>query len=292
MLVAVAAILWSTNGLFAKAPWFDDWYADSRGLALTFWRSVFAALIVLPWVRRPSFHPAMIPMSLCFTAMSYAFLTAMVLGSETTTVWLQYVGPVWVALGGLLGWGDRPQRRDAIMIVTSLLGILLIVSLESTIGGGSTSAWPVGLGLFAGIMYAGVVLSLRRLRGADVAWLGLVNFGLSALLLAPLVWSQSRLPHGGQWLALAALGTLQYGIPYLIFAYAVRTLSSNEAALITLLEPLCVPIWTFLAWRHLETYRPPDWWTLLGGLFIAGGLWWRYGRPDRRGPYRGTTGRL
>ena len=93
-----AALLWSTSGFYAKAPWFDDWPIETRGVALTFWRAVFAALTVLPFVRRPTFRIAMIPMSLAFVAMTYAFLTAMVLGSETTTIWLQYVGPAWVAL--------------------------------------------------------------------------------------------------------------------------------------------------------------------------------------------------
>lgn len=283
LLVALAAVLWSTNGFFAKAPWFDDWPADTRGLALTFWRSAFAVLIVVPFVRRPTFQPAMIPMSLSFTLMSYAFLAAMVAGSETTTVWLQYVGPAWVALGGLLGLGDRPVRRDAGMIGMSLLGIAVIVVMESTVGGGSTAARPIGLGLLAGLMYAGVVLSLRRLSGVDVAWLGLVNFAVSSLCLAPFVWQHAPLPEGPQWLALAALGAFQYGIPYMIFAYAIRDLSSNEAALITLLEPLCVPLWTFLAWHHLASYRPPDWWTAVGALLITVGFLWRYGLNRRRG---------
>jgi len=282
LLVALAAILWSTSGLFAKAPWFDAWPAESRGLTLTFWRSVFAALVVLPFIRRPSFHPAMLPMSVCFTLMSYTFLTAMVAGSETTTIWLQYVSPAWVALAGLIGLGDRPTSRDAAMIGLSASGIAVIVVCESTFGGGSTRLRPVALALLAGLMYAGVILSLRRLRGCDAAWLGLVNFSVSAICLAPLALRNGPLPVPEQWLPLAALGALQYGVPYVIFAYAVRALTSNEAALITLLEPLFVPLWTFLAWHHLTSYRPPDWWTIYGAVLIAMGFAWRYGIAARR----------
>ena len=102
LLVVFAALLWSTSGFFAKAPWFDDWPDASRGVTLTFWRSVFAALAVVPFIRRPTFRWQMVPMSLSFTAMTYTFLVAMVAGSETTTIWLQYVGPAWVALAGLM----------------------------------------------------------------------------------------------------------------------------------------------------------------------------------------------
>ncbi|NND97439.1 MAG: EamA family transporter [Pirellulaceae bacterium] len=283
-LVVLAAVLWSTSGFFAKAPWFDDWPIETRGVALTFWRAVFAAIVVLPFVRRPVFRVAMVPMSLCFTAMVYSFIVAMVAGSETTTIWLQYVGPAWVALGGLLGLGDRPVKRDGVMIALSVTGILVIVTMEFSVGGGASSIWPVGLALGSGVMYAGVMLSLRQLRGVDVAWLGLVNHTVCIIALAPLVLGRVAMPHGIQWIALLALGAFQLGIPYMIFAWAVRELDSNEASLITLIEPLVVPLWTFLAWRHLAQYRPPDWWTLLGATLIAAGFLWRYVllRPPKR----------
>lgn len=277
-LIALAAILWSTNGFFAKAPWYDNWPADSRGVALTFWRSVFAAATVLLFVRRPSFQVAMIPMSLCFTVMTYAFLVAMVDGSETTTVWLQYVGPAWVVLAGLIGLGDRPGKRDAIMIALSMFGIAVIVVMESTIGRGSTAGGPVGLALLSSVMFAGVMLSIRHLRGADVAWLGLVNYVVSSVCLAPMVIGTVPMPQGGQWLALLGLGAVQLAVPYMLFAWAVRDVPSNEASLIALIEPIGVPLWTFLAWRHLVSYRPPDWWTFVGAALIATGLVWRYGR--------------
>jgi drug/metabolite transporter (DMT)-like permease len=277
----LAALLWSTSGFFAKAPWFDDWPQETRGVSLTFWRAVFAAATVMPFVRRPTFRPAMIPMSLCFTAMVYSFIVAMVAGSETTTIWLQYVGPAWVAVGGLLGLGDRPQRRDAVMLGLSVLGILVIVSMEFTIGGGVVSAWPVGLALFSGLMYAGVMLSIRHLRGVNVAWIGLVNHLVCVALLLPLVMGQTSMPHGVQWIALFALGAVQLAIPYMLFAWAVREIESNEASLITLIEPLAVPVWTYLAWRNHLSYRYPDWWVMIGAALIAAGFIWRYAIAKR-----------
>lgn len=283
LLVVVAALLWSTSGFYAKAPWFDDWPIETRGVALTFWRAVFAALTVLPFVRRPTFRWAMAPMSLSFVAMTYSFLVAMVGGSETTTIWLQYVGPSWVAVAGLMGLGDRPKHRDWVMIALSLIGIGVIVTMESRVATDSLATGPVGLALFSGLMYAGVVLSIRHLRGVDVAWIGLVNHTVSIVCLFPLVIGRTPLPHGIQWLALLGLGAVQLAIPYMIFAWAVREVESNEAGLITLLEPLAVPLWTFLAWRHHVTYEPPKWWTLTGGAFIAAGFVWRYGPAAWRG---------
>lgn len=289
LMVVAAALLWSTSGFYAKAPWFDDWPIETRGVALTFWRAVFAALTVLPFVRRPTFRFAMVPMSLAFVAMTYSFIVAMVNGSETTTIWLQYVGPAWVAIAGLMGLGDRPRHSDWVMIVLSLIGISVIVVMEARSVSGSFAfsvmvSGPVGLALFSGLMYAVVLLSIRHLRGADVAWIGLVNHCVSVLLLWPLVIGVAPMPHGFQWIALFALGATQLAIPYMMFAWAVREVESNEASLITLLEPLAVPLWTFLAWRNHSTYQFPEWWTLAGAMLIAAGFIWRYGlvrRADR-----------
>ena len=67
----------------------------------------------------------------------------------------------------------------------------------------------------------------------------------------------------------------------MIFAWAVREVESNEASLITLLEPVAVPIWTFIAWRNYPSYQFPRWWTLVGAALIAAGFVWRYGMLRR-----------
>jgi drug/metabolite transporter (DMT)-like permease len=54
LLVLVAAVLWSTSGLFAKATTFEIWPAADRGVILAFWRAAFAGVLLLPAVRRPS----------------------------------------------------------------------------------------------------------------------------------------------------------------------------------------------------------------------------------------------
>ncbi len=280
-MVVAAALLWSTSGFYAKAPWFDDWPVETRGVTLTFWRAVFAALTVLPLVRRPSFRPAMIPMSLAFVAMVYSFLTAMVRGSETTTIWLQYVGPAWVALAGWFGLGDRPKRSDWAMVWLSLAGIAVIVWMESRSAAAPLGTGPVGLALFSGLALATVLILIRHLRGVDVAWLGLVNHAACVALLFPLVIGKTPWPHGIQWAALIGLGATQLALPYLLYAWAVREMESNEASLLTLIEPVAVPVWTFLAWRHHPGYEFPRWWTLLGAALIASGFVWRYGLARR-----------
>ena len=168
------------------------------------------------------------------------------------------------------------------MIALSLGGIFVILSGESFVADVGFASSPVALGLLSGITFAGVMLSIRHMRGTDVAWIGLVNFSVSAVCLAPLVLGSVPLPHGGQWIALVGFAAMQFAIPYMLFAWAVRHVESNEASLMTLLEPLSVPLWTFLAWHAHPGYRPPQLWTIVGASLIACGFLWRYGWSLRR----------
>ena len=62
------------------------------------------------------------------------------------------------------------------------------------------------------------------------------------------------------------------GLPYVLFARGLKSVPSHEASGIGLLEPVLLPVWVFLAWRHAADYSPPQWWTLVGGGLILAGL--------------------
>ena len=102
LLILVAAVMWSTSGFFAKSPFFMDWPLQLdgmpvRGPLLAFWRSVFATIVLLPFVRRPRWTPKLIPMVLAYAVMNYTFLNAMTLTTEANAIWLQHTAPVWVS---------------------------------------------------------------------------------------------------------------------------------------------------------------------------------------------------
>ncbi|MFM7928667.1 MAG: EamA family transporter, partial [Pirellula sp.] len=123
----------------------------------------------------------------------------------------------------------------------------------------------------------GVILSLRALRRFDSAWLIALNHMVTALVMLPLVWSSGvDFPSGRMWLLLVGVGALQMGTPYWLFAQGLRSTPSHIASLITLLEPVLLPLWVHLARSGEVDYRPPSWWTWVGGLMILLGLCIRY----------------
>ena len=157
--------------------------------------------------------------------------------------------------------------------------------LAAELAGGSQPV-GVGLGLLSGVCFAGVVLTLRWLRHLDPAWVVLFNHALTAVAFSPVLFSTGCWPHGHQWWLLAAFGMVQMGLPYLLFARSMKTVSSNEASTLLLLEPLLVPFWVWVAFRHSTEYTAPSLTTLFGGGLILLGLVLRY---SRRIPVAGSA---
>jgi drug/metabolite transporter (DMT)-like permease len=271
-LAAAAALLWSTSGFFVKAPWFDDWPSDRRALLLAFWRALFAGLTLLPWVRRPRFSLGLLPMAGSFALMTCTYLIALVAGSAALAIWLQQLAPLWVLIAAYLLYGAQPTRADLILVAGCVAGVLVILSGALSDGNASV----VALGLISGIAYAGVILSLRQLRGYDAVWLVVVSQSVCVAVLLPYVlWHQPPI-HPGQWAALLALGALQIGLPYVLFARALRILPAHEGALLGLLEPLLVQFWVWVAWGADPAYQPVPWTVWLGGASILIALCVRY----------------
>jgi drug/metabolite transporter (DMT)-like permease len=268
LLALVAALMWSTSGFFAKSPYFAGW----SGPVLAFWRAVFACVILWPLVRRPRWSWRLVPMTLFFAGMNYTYLTAMVAGSAANAIWLQCTAPVWVLLVGVFVFHERALPRDWLMVAFAMLGVGVIIYFESR----GVALLAVGWGLTSGIMYAGVVLSLRHLREFNSVWLAAANHLVTALVLLPLAFAgDAPFPMGTQWIFLAGFGILQMAVPYVLFAYSLKRIAGHEATGIGLVEPLLVPLWAYLAWGDR-----PAWWTIVGGGFILAGLAVRYLAPS------------
>jgi drug/metabolite transporter (DMT)-like permease len=277
LLIVAAAVMWSTGGFFAKAPFFEAWPEEVdgwpvRGPLLAFWRTLFASVVLFPLVRRPRWTLKLVPGVIAFAMMSVTFLTAVTKTTAANAIWLQHTAPAWVLLFGVLLLGETIHRRDWLLVGFALAGVGVILAFELQ----GESAGGMAYGLLAGLTYASVVLSLRWLRTEDAAWLVALNHFATAIILLPYILYQGIWPTVGQLFFLCAFGMLQMGFPYWLFARGIRGVAGHEASGLVLLEPLLVPLWVFLAWRHTASYEPPAAWTFVGGGLILTGLICRY----------------
>jgi drug/metabolite transporter, DME family len=268
--VALAAMMWSSSGLFAKATTFDIWPTDSRGVLLAFWRATFAGLLLLPGVRRPQWDVKLIPLCIVFAVMNVTYLYAMTLTTAANAIWLQSTAPWWVLLFGVLVLGEPFPKSERVPLIVGGVGLAVILWYE--IQGQARAG--VLCGLVSGLTYAGVVLSLRSLRGLDTVWIVAVALLFTALCLSPYIIYLGIWPTAGQLSVLAGFGMLQMALPYVFFARGLRAITSQEATVIGLLEPILLPVWVYLAWGEMAAS-----WTIVGGGLILLGLVLRYGVP-------------
>lgn len=272
LLLLAAVLLWSLSGVFAKNGVFDDWPADSRGILLAFWRFLFAGLVLLTAVRRPRWRWLQLPAGMMFGTLGSSYLTAMVFTTAANAIWLQSTAPVWVALFAWLLWRRRPAAREAVALAALVLGVAVIgvceVLYSAQLG---RQHLGVFLALVSGACFGGTILVFEKLRDEDGGWIVAVNHLLAAAFLLPAAVCFWVAPSPVQWLFLVAFGALQMGIPYLLFFLSLRKISAQEAALLSLLEPILAPLWVRLLYG-----QSPAPWTLVGAALILLGLAYLY----------------
>lgn len=258
--LVLAALCWSLGGLLIKAvPW--------PALAVAAGRGLIAALFLLATHRGLRFHGS--PVQL-LGAAGYALCTILfVLATKLTTaanaILLQYTAPVWVALFGAWLLGERASRLDwwTILIVLAGMGLFFADGLELAHVAGNLVA------IASGIAFAGMTIALRRQKdGSAVESIILGNLlafviGLPWLLRAPALDTTG-------WAALLALGVVQLGFSYWLYARAIRQVTALEAVLIPVIEPILNPLWVLL----LMGERPGPL-ALVGGAIVLGAVIWR-----------------
>jgi drug/metabolite transporter (DMT)-like permease len=275
--VLAAALLWSTSGVFVKTmpglsfQTIAVYRASAAGLAL------FCLVLA---VRAPmTWNPRMLGMAACFAAMNYTFIGAMSKTTAANAIVLQYTAPAWILLVGVAVLKQPLVKPDARATAGAMVGIAILIAGEWQAGG--ENKFGLLLGLTSGVTYAGVVMFLRHLRDHVALWLAAVNHLAAGILLAAglrLAGTVLDRPTTTELFQLTLFGVGQMALPYVLFARGLRSISAQEASLLSLLEPTLNPVWTYLA----KGERPSGW-TYVGGAILIATLALRYW------PTRGST---
>ena len=272
VLLLLAALCWSLGGVLIKSI---DW----PPMAIAGGRSAIAIPVILLCVGRPrfTFSAAQIGGALGYAGTVILFVFATRMTTAANAIFLQYTAPIYVALIGRWYLGERASRIDWLVIAVALLGIALFFMDRLTTAG----MWGNIIALGSGLCFASVALFLRKEKaGSPVASIVLGNI-LVALIGLPFMLQAPSLGEGGLW-RLVLLGTVQLGLPYVLYATAIKQVTALEATLIPLLEPVLNPLWVMLALGE----RPGPW-AIVGGLLVLaavlgrGGIMMRDGRAAR-----------
>jgi drug/metabolite transporter (DMT)-like permease len=260
LLVAAAALLWSTGGIGIKA-------VDEPPLVIAWYRSAFAAVALIllfrprTWRWTPPFLIGLVSYAACLTT----FVLATKWTSAANAIFIQYAGVVWVLLASPLVLHEPLRRRDAAAVAVAFAGMALffVGRFEARGFRGEMTA------LASSLFFAMLVLALRRERGTGAE--AVVTWGnvLAALVLLPFVAGDLAVsPRSAA--VLVFLGVFQIGGAYALFVKGLKHVTATEASLMGMLEPIANPIWVFLFLGER-----PSVYSLAGGAIVLGAIAWR-----------------
>ena len=293
ILLLAAAILWSLGGALIKL--INDQGRGPHAVTIAFYRSLFAGLLLVPLARRkfhtlrrkdndrktetasaPTSHspfviirwlfslrPAAVSCVIFFSLMTVCFVLANTKTEATNVIILQYTSTFWVFC--LSPWllREKPHGGDLWILGLAMIGIAVIFA-----GNVATDLVGLVIALGSGLFYGLLTMMIRQMRDSDSAAVTVLNNLGSALLLLPAaVLMGSLMVSGRAWILLLLLGVVQFGLPYYLFTVALTRVPAYQAALLTLAEPVLVPIWTYLAVREKVPVT-----TFVGGAVILAAL--------------------
>jgi len=284
VLLAVAGVLWSLNGALIKLT-FDEGRGPS-GLVIAFYRSLFAGLFLLPLARgnwsslcrvrgEPGTAPARTPRcwrgvfqlraaALCcvvfFTSMTVCFVVANTATEAANAIILQYTSTFWVFGLSPRLLKEQPQTHEVVILALAIVGIGVIF-----LGNASTDLFGLVNALAAGLFFALLTLMIRQMRDSDSAAVTVLNNLGSALLMLPFVIVFANAGLSARSLVLLIImGVVQFGLPYYLYTLGLSAVPAYQASLITMSEPILVPVWTYIAVS--EVAQPATFWG--GGIVL------------------------
>ncbi len=252
-------MLWSLNGVFIKSLF----SAGVGGWGIAGYRSLFACLVLTPWVLRrrgPVRERAGVAaVVITFTAMCATFVIATTRTTAANAILLQYTAPAWVFM--LSPWITR-ERASAAQVWSlgfALAGVAVIFGCQFESGQGGLI-----LGLMAGVVFGVQTVLFRRVRRVNPLVLVWFACGGSGVLLTGV----SLLTETNEWTAatvgwLALMGAVQFALPYVFYSAGLGRVTAQQGVLLVLLEPILNPLWVWLI--AAEVPHPS---TLAGGGLI------------------------
>ena len=257
--VSIAALLWSTAGIWVRYLTLDIW-------TIQFGRALFGALslfiyvlivdrkdIARPFVTIPFSGYVIVPIN---AIGMMAYMQALNWTTVANVMIVYTTLPFVVALLGWLWIRERVAMRTMFASAVALSGVMFMV-------GGSFQAGNVKGDLASFVMvlsFAALVILARRHPKMSMA----AHSILSGILCAALAYPFATFTHVSlrEILLLAILGSITIGVANVLYMRGVARIPAAEAGLIGLLDTVIAPLWVFMIFNE----RPAQ------GAIIGGGI--------------------
>ena len=259
LAVALAAIAWSTAGLFQR----ELGVSTATQLA---GRASFAlvALLGLVWLTERgnvvgafrSIGIAGFGVAACTAIASGSFIVALNHTSVAHVLFTQAISPVLAAVLGWVVLRETVTGRTWAAMVVAVAGVAIMFGTP-----GDADVIGDGVSLLMSFAFAVAIVITRHRR--DVSMIPAVCLSQVMVVCAAAPFAAPSTITSHDLVFLVLIGFFQMGLGLALFAVGARLINAAEVALITLLEVVLGPLWVWIAFS--ET---PDTATLVGGLVV------------------------
>lgn len=256
--MALCAVLWSIGGLFIKLlPW--------HPAVICAIRSTIAAAIILVYMKKMGYrltlnNPLVWASGLGLMGTMLLFVSANKLTTSANAIVLQSTSPLYIMVLSAVFLKAHYSRRELVMVGIVMAGIALFFFDQLTPGGLLGNI----LALCSGVTMAAMFVCSGRLPDDQssmtalvVGHLGAGLAGLPFLFFTPVEVTPRTVA------AVLILGVFQLGIPYILYAIAVRRCSPLSCSLLGMIEPLLNPVWVLVVLGE-----KPGFFAFIGGIIV------------------------
>jgi drug/metabolite transporter (DMT)-like permease len=256
LFLFIAAILWSTSGLFVKIM---DW----QPAAILAGRSIFSSILFLVYLRRIPLKWTrwQIMAAAAYVLTQFLYITAMKMTTAANAIFLQYTAPVYIVILGYWFLREKPARADWVSMLLIFSGLFLFFGDSLNLNG----LYGNLLAALSGVTLALLTVSMRAQKDGNPAESILLANLFTATFGFAFVWQEPWTITN--WGILIYLGIFQIGLAFLLYSIAIKHVPALEATLIGTLEPILNPLWVFLFIAEM-----PGKMALLGALIVLAGV--------------------
>ena len=272
VLVLASAVLWSTAGLFTKA-------AEAGAWTVIFWRGVFSASLILPYVlwrgrREPRYRasgfgrPSLV-FAVVGAAATICYLAAFKHTSIANVSILYAVTPL---MTGFVAWAWLGEAMPVARLAAALAafaGVAVMawgsLGTPNLLGDGLAVLMTVGMSI--------QMVMFRHYPREPLIFATVVSAAISAAIAAVMA---PTLAVSATDLALMAGFGVVLAAANIAIAEGARLLPSSRTALIGASEAPLAPVW---AWAVLDELPPAATW--VGGAVVLGAVGWTMARERR-----------
>jgi drug/metabolite transporter (DMT)-like permease len=275
LLVTVAAIAFSTAGLFTRLIASDVW-------TMLFWRGLSGGLLIagfIAWRYRAatprafaSIGRAGVLAAACSTVASICFIAAL---RQTTVADVTVIYATAPFIAALIGWIWTRERQSRATLAASGMAPAGVVVMFGNAAFSRGSALGDLLALAMTVLMALMMVVIRRNRQVSMLPAACLSAFACALIVLPLAHPGDVTMQGLGLLGL--FGTTQFGLGLLLLTLGSRLISATRASLLANLELPFAPLWVWLAFGEV-----PSSLTWIGGSIVFAAVLLDLGASQRR----------